>query len=466
MTVIFMKKDSYNMYALLILQLIFNYDTVNSWNVYGFLESQIPEQVHIALGEKPSTISVTWVTQENTESSTVLYGTERLNMKSTGYVKEFVDGGREQRVMYIHRVIITDLIGNTLYNYKCGSMDGWSPVLQFRALPSHPYWSPRLAVYGDMGAVNATVLPELIHEVNELDNFDMILHVGDFAYNMDSDNGRVGDKFMRNIQPIASRVPYMTCVGNHEAAYNFSNYKARFSMPEEMENPNFIVSTELYYFLFYGWESVVAQYDWLIRDLNEANKPENRKIHPWIIVMGHRPMYCSNNFDPMHCDFVDNIIRTGFAVTHHWQYKKYILGLEDLFYKNGVDLIVAGHEHSYERFWPVYNRTVCNSTTSRNPYENPNAPVHIVSGAAGSDEGKDAFLDGGKPWSAFRSNDFGFTRMVVHNYTHLEIEQVSVEKERTGEVIDSFTIIKEKHGPGLYTCHNPDTQHKNIFENM
>ena len=27
----------------------------------------------------------------------------------------------------------------------------------------------------------------------------------------------------------------------------------------------------------------------------EANKPENRAERPWIIVMGHRPMYCSNN---------------------------------------------------------------------------------------------------------------------------------------------------------------------------
>lgn len=38
-----------------------------------------------------------------------------LNMKSTGYVKEFIDGGREQRKMYIHRVILSDLIGNTTY---------------------------------------------------------------------------------------------------------------------------------------------------------------------------------------------------------------------------------------------------------------------------------------------------------------------------------------------------------------
>ena len=33
-------------------------------------------------------------------------------------------------------------------------------------------------------------------------------------------------------------------------------------------------------------------------------------------------------------------------------------GLEEVFYKYGVDLQIYGHEHSYERIWPVYNRTV------------------------------------------------------------------------------------------------------------
>lgn len=63
----------------------------------------------------------------------------------------------------------------------------------------------------------------------------MIIHVGDFAYNMATDNGRVGNEFMRQIEPIAAYVPYMTCPGNHEyyEDYNMSSYKAHFSMPEE-----------------------------------------------------------------------------------------------------------------------------------------------------------------------------------------------------------------------------------------
>ena len=46
-----------------------------------------------------------------------------------------------------------------------------------------------------------------------------------------------------------------------------------------------------------------------------------------------------------------------------------------------MDLIIEAHEHSYERLWPVFNDTV----TAQN-YNNPKAPVHLISGAAGCNE--------------------------------------------------------------------------------
>ena len=34
------------------------------------------------------------------------------------------------------------------------------------------------------------------------------------------------------------------------------------------------------------------QFEWLENDLKKAN--QNRNERPWIVVFGHRPMYCSN----------------------------------------------------------------------------------------------------------------------------------------------------------------------------
>ncbi|CAF4426858.1 unnamed protein product, partial [Adineta steineri] len=74
----------------------------------------------------------------------------------------------------------------------------------------------RTAVYGDMGKDNAQSMTRL-QEETQLGHFDFILHVGDMAYNMDSDNARYGDEFMNAIESIAAYIPYMTCVGNHES---------------------------------------------------------------------------------------------------------------------------------------------------------------------------------------------------------------------------------------------------------
>lgn len=201
------------------------------------------------------------------------------------------------------------------------------------------------------------------------------------------------------------------------------------------------ISTEVYFFLNYGLEQVVQQYDWLEKDLQEAASPQNRKLHPWIITMGHRPMYCSNS-DGDDCTKHESVIRGGLT-------SKHLFPLEDLFYKYGVDLSLWAHEHSYERLFPIYNRQVCNGSKEE-PYTNPCAPVHITTGSAGCQEDHDPFEKDYPPWTAYRSEDYGYTRMTIFNETHLFMDQVSADKE--GEVIDKVWIIKESHGPEAWTA--------------
>src|SRR5699024_9804272 len=112
---------------------------------------------------------------------------------------------------------------------------------------------------------------------------------------------------MQMIEPVASRVPYMTCPGNHERKSNFSHYDARFSMIGDRHQPNhnspltqrlnnhyhsfhmgpvqiIMFSTEFYYFPdLSGWEQIRYQYQWLEDELKRANA--NRAQRPWIIVM-------------------------------------------------------------------------------------------------------------------------------------------------------------------------------------
>lgn len=124
------------------------------------------------------------------------------------------------------------------------------------------------------------------------------------------------------------------------------------------------------------------------------------------------------------------------------------------------------HEHSYERLWPVYNRVVMNGSFDE-PYTNPKAIVHVTTGSAvgklllqtkfcetifdldesqilkfkGCREERDDFIPEMPYWSAFRSNDYGYSRLFLKNKTHLHLEQVS--DDQNGRIIDDFWIVKD-----------------------
>ncbi|XP_023333484.1 acid phosphatase type 7 [Eurytemora carolleeae] len=403
-----------------------------------------PRHVHLALGGEPNSLVVTWSTLNRTDRSIALVGRKKIEREYSGVSSLFIDGGEEGREQWIHTVTLNQLKPNKNYFYRVGSELGWSNYFYTKTLPDSTDWSPTIAMFGDMGTENAASLPFLQRGASE-GMFQAILHVGDMAYDMAEENGKRGDDFMEQIEPIASTVPYMTCPGNHEHHYNFSNYKARFSMPED-DNKMFYsfnlgpvhfisISTEFYFYLEYGMDQLINQYYWLKQDLEKANTPEARSKRPWIIVFGHRPMYCSNNDDD---DCTKNESRTRVGLPWmHW------FGLEELMYNNVVDLAVWAHEHSYERLLPVYNRTVLPGPDSKLPYVNPRAPVHIVTGSAGCREKHDGFIPNPPPWSVFRSDEYGFTLLKVVNSTHLRLEQMSVEPDLHS--IDQFWIIKSSH---------------------
>jgi len=387
---------------------------------------------------------VTWSTLNYTQENIVIIETEEGPNEYRGTSEIFVDGGTKKKEQWIHRVQVPDLIPETAYFYTVGSNRGWSDLLQMRTPPVGHTWSPSIAMFGDMGTENAASLPYLQRETME-GHFHAVIHVGDMAYDMAEHDGQRGDQFMTQVEPIASHIPYMTCPGNHEWHYNFSNYRARFSksMPGDggdmfysfdLGPVHFIaVSTEFYYFLNFGIKQVLAQYQWLESDLARVN----RDITPWIVIFGHRPMYCTND-DRDDCTKYETRTRTGLPLLHWW-------GLEDLLIKYGVDLGVWAHEHSYERLYPIYNRTVVPSPDPTQPYTDPRAPVHITTGSAGCREHHDPFMKDPPEWSAVRSVQYGYTRLRAVNSTHLYIEQVDVETE-SQPVIDSVWIVQHNHG--------------------
>ena len=74
------------------------------------------------------------------------------------------------------------------------------------------------------------------------------------------------------------------------------------------------------------------QQAWIKADLATANA--NRAVRPWIVVAGHRPMYCTdgNPTKDKDCVFFAKILRDL---------------VEDVYIDAKVDLVVAAHMHGW-----------------------------------------------------------------------------------------------------------------------
>lgn len=130
-----------------------------------------PEQIHLSLGSDPSQMVVTWLTVNKTATPQVKYGlasgSPEFNKQQNGYSTLYVDGGTEQRTMYIHRAVMVDLTPGAPYYYHVGSADGWSAVFWYKAQRNDTAFAPTLAVYGDLG--KSSVIVQLVQNFSCFD---------------------------------------------------------------------------------------------------------------------------------------------------------------------------------------------------------------------------------------------------------------------------------------------------------
>ncbi|XP_062208628.1 nucleotide pyrophosphatase/phosphodiesterase-like [Phragmites australis] len=354
---------------------------------------------------------------------------------------------------YIHSAVMTGLQPSQSYSYRYGSDSvGWSDTLKFRTPPSAGSDELSFVIYGDMG--KAPLDPSVEHYIQpgsisvtkavakeiQTGNVDSIFHIGDISY-------ATGflvewDFFLHLITPLASQVSYMTAIGNHERDYADSGsvyvtpdsggecgvaYESYFPMPTvskdkpwyaiEQGSAHFVVmSTE------HEWSEKSEQHNWMEKDLSSVNRSRT----PWVIFIGHRPMYSSHIGIPLNVD------------------PKFVASVEPLLLKYQVDLVFFGHVHNYERTCAVY-QSKCKvmprkDASGIDTYDNSNytAPIHALVGAGGFSLDNFPKIVWAK-WSLARVSEFGYAR--VHaTRTDILVQFVS---SSTMEVRDQFRIVKQ-----------------------
>merc|ERR1712039_1132940 len=153
-------------------------------------------------------------------------------------------------------------------------------------------------------------------------------------------------------------------------------------------------------------------YEWLDRDLEAAERGRT----PWVVIEIHRPMYNSEQYEG------DYTVAVNFQRL-----------FEDLLVQHDVDLVLAGHYHSYLRSKRIY----------KNRANEDVGIYHFTVGSAGySPDGAGLFRT---DWVEFFDDDYGYGRISIANSTHMHWEFVR-NKENHDEpmVVDHTWIIKRK----------------------
>lgn len=417
----------------------------------GTLSEYSISQVHTAFYSTNTSLTVHWAVKSFPSTNLLLGYKASSNSNDYSYSKAFCESFYNKvndpstRKLTTCKSLITDLIPNTFYDYKIGSdVLGWSTQYTLRS--PRATIDSRFIVYADFG-IGAQTLDTIVSLKTKMntDTYDGILHIGDMAYNLNSQDGTYGDLFLEAIEPIASQFPYMVAQGNHETSGSLVHYQERFTMPGNSKNLWYSFNHGKVHFLVYTQEPLFSkddnaddlleeQLEFIHDDLEELD----RTAYPWLIVCTHRPFYCSENNhtgsqpyyseDPSQkkAKHINNFVDCTTAAS------KIRDNFEDLWYNYKVDLVLTGHVHNYERMHATYNSQYqgCN-VTSQNYCQGAKAPIYIISGVPGNQESY-AYGSNARPdYSAFQTSHLSFGVLEIFNETDLHWEQLASDTHIT-----------------------------------
>ncbi|MER5636185.1 metallophosphoesterase family protein [Kitasatospora sp. NPDC002227] len=383
--------------------------------------------LHLQFGtDASSEVVVSWITPQSVRRPHVRLGSPDggLGRVVEAQTRTYRDALSKEEV-YVHHARLTGLRPATTYLYAAGH-DGATPETGSLTTAPRGRAPFTFTSFGDQAAPNLrrqVTFPDgfpgplgqypvfTSSQVGTAHSADIVAAVervgplfnlvnGDLCYA--SYSGRHGqsrtatwaDWFISNSRSTRLR-PWMPCVGNHEneggnGPLGTLGYQAYFTLPDSAASSD-EETRGMWYAFTAGSVRVIslanddvaiqnsgdtylrgysggAQQRWLERELRAARG--SREID-WIVVCMHQPMISSS----MHGSGSDLGIREAWG---------------PLFDAYGVDLVLSGHEHYYERSHPVRGtlpndtRTPVPTSTDKDLVDTGRGTVHMIIGAGGN----------------------------------------------------------------------------------
>jgi len=395
----------------------------------------------------PTNIIVRWRT-DSAHIGRVRFGESATNLSS------FAD---EAASTTNHAVLLTNLTPDTVYSYSLG-LAGQTLIAStnyfFRTAPPVGSRGPfRVWVLGDFGFTNSASGAGAVRDAYS--NFssnrytDLWLMLGDNAYHGGLD--RVWQVAVFNTYSnVLCKTPVWSCIGNQETfnlptVSNTAPYFENFSFPTNAEAGGVASGTERYFSFdyanvhFINLDSMTSARTngspmllWLEADLQQNTQE-------WTVAFWHHPPYSKGSNDS---DTQDEQIEMRNNVV-------------PILEAHGVDLVLGGHSHSYERSYLINGHYGSSSTFSTNTmlknggsgradgagsYDKPTAGPAAHEGAVYLVSGSGAALGGGTLNHPVMYRSRNLLGSVVLDFDANRLDAKSLLS--TGVIDDYFTMTK------------------------
>jgi hypothetical protein len=364
--------------------------------------------LHLTFGSDPATqMAVSWITDGPVKRPRVLYGTfgHGLGSGASAQTRTYTDG-KSGRTVHVHHALLTKLAPGTEYLYVV-SHDGATPDTGTFSTAPRGRMPLTFTSFGDQSApqvtwsatgvasLDANSTPATKDIVTGVEQVAPLFHLlnGDLCYaNLDVDRVRTWNNFFTNNTRSARFRPWMPAAGNHEiesgnGPIGLGAYQTYFQLPSTETDPEL---AGLWYAFTAGSVRVIVlqnddnclqdggdvyisgysggrQLAFLERELKAARS--DRDVD-WVVVAMHQVMISSSD-----ANGADLGLRAKYG---------------PLFDRYGVDLVVCGHEHNYERSLAIRGVISGSETLTPNPASTRTddidtglGTVHMVLGGGG-----------------------------------------------------------------------------------
>ncbi len=395
----------------------------------------------------PQEITVRWRTDEPT-ASVVYFGEDpSFQYQLAGYLEPTTE----------HEVRLFGLEPHTRYHYSVGSLFetlSSGPDHSFVTAPPVGSRAPiRIWAIGDCGTKGLALVDRQEKVRNAFYVWadrrpaDLWLALGDNAYYYGEDDEYQTQFFDVYPRMLRSAVLWST-IGNHETYSQDSvgglPYFRNFTLPAKAEAGGVASGTEHYYSFNHGnihfvcldseiflWQPGGAMVKWLEADLAAHTSD-------WVIAFWHTPPYSKGSHDS---DDEFALIR---ARTQ----------LVPVLESHGVDLVLSGHSHIYERSYLLHGHYGDSTTLSPEMILDSGSGQLADTGAyrktttgPEAQQGTVYVVAGSSGWATFRT---GFHPAMYYDALKTGSLVIDVEGDRldlqflreTGAVDDHFTLIK------------------------